>query len=124
MLRGADVELAYEFNRLSERHRQKVISQVNGIIEKSHAKDPIESIWLEFHKVYPVYFGKNLIFCNVSLNMTDNIITEYGSGWTVKKAVRNALKRALINANKIRRRDEVSEYITQEALNLNSSFSY
>jgi len=89
-----EVQLSYEFNKLSEVERQTIVKEVKKLISNYNSLGEIEYIEIDYKGVEPAYFG-NMVFCKINLSTPHLIICEYGGGWNINSAVENALKRAL-----------------------------
>ncbi len=80
--------------------RTELIDYVNGIMGRYTVADEIICIDVYLKKFSTQYIGRSLVFCNIALSTPYGIVSEHGSGWSIKKAVKNALVAALASMEK------------------------
>ncbi len=94
MYEGLTIGFTNETNMV-ELDREVIIDYIMRVVNKYGLGAEINNVDVYIKKFATSHLGRNLYFCNISLETHYGFVTEHGSGWTIKNSLRQALGNAL-----------------------------
>src|SRR3989344_2990741 len=98
---GVNIEVSGELRDMPEFNRDALIDYINSFLSKYAVIGDITNTDIYFKKFEASHLGRPLVFCNVTLNTQHGIISEHGSAWGIKQALRQAMKYSLAKMDKL-----------------------
>ena len=111
-----NIEIFGESRDLPEMNRDLLNKYTKEFFMKNSTWGDISSIDVYFKRFEASYLGKPLVFCNVTLNTMHGIVSEHGSAWGVKSALKQAMKNSIIKIEKLAEEKVFGMYGGIEAL--------
>ena len=113
---GINIEVSGEIRDMPEFNRDALIDHVNGFLSRQSVAGDISYADIYLKRFEASHLGKPLVFCNVTINTQYGIISEHGSAWGIKQALREAMKNSLDKMEEISEEQMLGSYAEAEAL--------
>ena len=105
-----NIEASEELRDMPEFNRDALMDYINSFLSKYTVAGEISHTDIYLKKFEASHLGRPLVFCNVTLSTQYGIISEHGSAWGIKQALRQAMKSSLFKMEKFAEEQALGTY--------------